>query len=108
VHIPYETQVVLVPRSLAYGLPPLFYQFENLALYTRRVHRGPFREAADEFVEKFFSAYLKVECVAAILDANVEELCDGELCVDWSEGSASYIECEESYVLVPVVDIVDY
>jgi hypothetical protein len=84
VHVPYETKVVLVPRSLTYGLPPFFYQFENLVLYTRRVHRRTFREAANELIEKLFGAYLKVESVAAVFDANVEELCDGELCGDES------------------------
>jgi hypothetical protein len=48
------------------------------------VHRRTFREAADKFIEELFGAYLEVESVAAVFDADVEELCDGELCVVWS------------------------
>jgi hypothetical protein len=78
-HVPYEAQIVLVPRSLAYGLPPFFYQFKDFALYSRRVHRRTFWEAPDELVEKLLCAYLEVEGISAVFDANVEELCHGEL-----------------------------
>lgn len=79
-HIPYKAQVVLVARCLAYGLPPFFYELENLVLYSRRVNRRTFRKAADKLVKEFFGTDLEVERVAAILDTYVEELCYGELC----------------------------
>jgi hypothetical protein len=80
VHVPYIAQVVLVPRGLAYGLPPFFDQFEDFALYPRCVHRRPLWKSPDKLVEKLFGAYLEVEGIAAVFDANVEELCHGELC----------------------------
>ena len=70
-HVPYEAQVVLVSRRLAYRLPPFFYQLEDLILDSRRVERGAFGESAHELVEEFFGTDLKVKWIAAILDANV-------------------------------------
>ncbi len=78
-HVPYETQIVLVPRCLTYSLPPFFYQFENLILHTRRMHRRAFGKSADELIEEFLCAYLQMEWVAAVLDAYVQELSNGEL-----------------------------
>ena len=79
-HVSYEPKVVLVPRCLAYCLPPFFYQLEDLVLNTRRVHRGALGESADKLVEEFLGADLKVERVAAVLDADIEELYNSELC----------------------------
>jgi hypothetical protein len=36
--------------------------------------RRSFGKASDEFIEKFFGAYLEMEGISAVLDANVEEL----------------------------------
>lgn len=44
------------------------------------MHRRPLGEAADELVEEFFGADLKVKRIAAVLNANVEELSNRELC----------------------------
>jgi hypothetical protein len=71
VHIPYEPQVVLVPRRLTYRLPPFFYQLEDLILDTGRMHRWALREPADELIEEFFGANLEVERVTAVLNADV-------------------------------------
>jgi hypothetical protein len=48
------------------------------------MHGRSFWKTADKFIEELLGADLKVECVATILDANVEELCQGELCGDVS------------------------
>lgn len=80
-HVPYEAQIVLVPRCLTYRLPPFFYQLEDLILDTGRVHRWTFGKAAHKLVEKFFGANLKMERVAAVLDANVQELFESELAI---------------------------
>ena len=88
-HIPYEAQVVLVARRLAYGLPPFFYELENLVLHSRRVDRRTFGKAADKFVEEFLGTDLEVERIAAILDTYVEE-----------------VEREEGDILIAVIDIV--
>lgn len=74
VHIPYEAQVVLVSRRLAYCLAPFFYQLENLVLDSRRMNWRAFGEAAHELIEELLGTDLEVEGVAAILDANVQEL----------------------------------
>jgi hypothetical protein len=47
------------------------------------MHRRTFGESADELIEEFLCAYLEVERVAAILDANVQELWNGELHRVW-------------------------
>jgi hypothetical protein len=107
-HVPYEAQIVLVPRCLAYRLPPFFDQLEDSILHARRMHRRALWKSANEFVEKFLGADLKMESVSAVLNTDIEELYHGELCVDCSGGSASYIECEEGHVLVAVVDVIDY
>jgi hypothetical protein len=83
VHVPDEAQVVLVPRRLAYGLPPFFNQLEDAVLNARRMHRRAFGEAADELVEELLGADLEVERIAAVLDADVEELCNGERRLSW-------------------------
>jgi hypothetical protein len=51
------------------------------------MHRRALREAADELVEELLGAYLKMKSVSTVLHADVEELCDGELCVDWSRAA---------------------
>lgn len=73
-HVPYKPQIVLVPRRLTYSLPPFFYQLEYLILHPRRVNRRALWKSADELVEEFLGADLEVESVAAVFDADVEEL----------------------------------
>jgi hypothetical protein len=46
------------------------------------MHRRALRESADEFVKEFFGADLKMESIAAVLNADIKKLCDGELWVD--------------------------
>lgn len=74
VHVPNESQVILVPRCLTYSLPPFFDQFEDSVLDTRRVHRWALGETTNELVEELLGADLEVKRVAAVLDADVEEL----------------------------------
>jgi hypothetical protein len=74
VHIPYEAQILLVPRRLTYCLPPFFYKLEDAALYTRRMHWRAFGETADKLIEKFLCADLEMERISAILNADIEEL----------------------------------
>lgn len=105
-HVPDEAQVVLVPRCLAYRLPPFFNQLEDAILDARRVHGRALGEAADELVEELLGADLEVERVAAVLDADVEELCDRELWGEHGGAALAYTECEEGDVLVAVVDVV--
>jgi hypothetical protein len=38
------------------------------------MHRRPLRESPDELIEEFLRAYLEMEGVAAVFDADVEEL----------------------------------
>jgi hypothetical protein len=76
VHVPYEAEVLLVPRSLTYCLPPFFYQLEDSGERARPTthHRRSFGEAADELVKEFLCANLEVEGVSAVLNTDVEEL----------------------------------
>jgi hypothetical protein len=53
------------------------------------MHRRAFGKSADELIEEFLCAYLKMEWVAAVLDADVQE-----------------IEREKGNVLIAVIDIV--
>jgi hypothetical protein len=48
------------------------------------MHRRTLWESTDELVQEFLGAYLQMESVAAVFDANIEELCVGELCDEWS------------------------
>lgn len=73
-HISDEAQVVLVPRRLADGLPPFFDQLEDSILDARGMHRRALGETTNELVEELLGADLEVEWVAAVLDADVEEL----------------------------------
>jgi hypothetical protein len=65
-----------VPRCQTYRLPPFFDQFEYAVLDARGMDWRSLWESPDELVEEFFGAYLEVERVAAVLDADIEELCD--------------------------------
>jgi hypothetical protein len=75
-HVPYKSQIVLVARCLAYCLPPFFYQFEDPTLYACRMHRRALWKAADELIEELLGADLEMKSVPAVLDADVEELCN--------------------------------
>jgi hypothetical protein len=70
------------------------------------VQRRALGKAANEFVEKLFGADLEVERVAAVLDADVEELCGGELWVERGGAALPYIEREQGDVLVAMIDVV--
>ena len=56
------------------------------------MHRWALRETADELVQELFGADLEVERVAAVLDADVEELFTGELLVEYGGAALSYTE----------------
>ena len=73
-HVSYEAQIFLVLGCLTYRRPPLFDQFQDLVLYARISEGWPFREAANELVQKLFGTDLEVERIAAVFDAIVEEL----------------------------------
>ena len=81
-HVPDEAQIVLVPRRLTDCLAPFFNQLEDAVLDARGVHGRALGKAADELVEELLGADLEVEGVAAVLDADVEELWGGELWVE--------------------------
>ena len=72
------------------------------------MHRRALWESADELVEEFFRADLEVERIAAVLDADVQELSDGELYGVRGGTTRAYIERENGHVLIAVVDIVYY
>lgn len=59
---------------MTYCLAPFFNQFEDAVLDARGVHGRTLGEAANELVEELLGADLEVEGVAAVLDADVEEL----------------------------------
>lgn len=73
-HVSDETEIFLVPRCLANGLAPFFNSLQDLCLNPAGTDRRALWEAADEFVEKFLCADLQVKRIAAILDADVEEI----------------------------------
>ena len=91
VHIPDESQVVLVPAGLANGPPPLLYSLQYLVLNFARTNWGPFREATHQLVEEFLGADLEVERVPAVFHAYVEQ-----------------VQSEHSDVGITVIDKVDY
>ena len=70
-HVPYEAQVILVPRCLAYRLAPFFDQLEDASLHARRMYGWALWESADELVEEFFGTDLEVERVAAVLNTDI-------------------------------------
>lgn len=72
-HIPYESEILLVPRRLTYCAPPFLNSFQNPHLYACWPHRGPFGKPADELIKEFFGTDLKMKRVSAILDANIEQ-----------------------------------
>jgi hypothetical protein len=90
VHVADEAQVLPVSARLADGAAPFFNGLEDLELDARGADRGSFREAADQLVEKLLGADLQVEGVAAVLDANVEQ-----------------VEGEHGDVAAAVVDVAD-
>lgn len=74
-HISYKAEVLLVPRGLAYRLPPFLYELQYPVLHAGGMDGRTFGKAADELIEEFLGADLEVEGVSAVLDAYVEELC---------------------------------
>lgn len=48
------------------------------------MHWWALREATDELIEELLGADLEVKRVAAVLDADVEELCNGERGTLWA------------------------
>lgn len=73
-HIPDEPQILLVPARLADGTAPFFYGLEDLHLHPAVPDGRALREAADELVEELLGADLQLEGVAAVLDADVEQI----------------------------------
>jgi hypothetical protein len=73
-HVPDETQVLLVSRILAYRLSPLFNVLQDLQLHTRRSQGGSLGKASDQLVEELLRPDLKVERISAVFDADVEKL----------------------------------
>lgn len=97
VHVPDKPQILLIPRSLADSLSPLLDRLQDPVLHPRGSHRRPLREPSHQLIQEFLRADLKLEGVAAILDADVEELCQSAphmesiraLCVRLPTASAS-------------------
>lgn len=89
-HIPYESQILLVPRGLTYCAPPFFNRFQYLHLHSRRSDRGPLREPPHELIKEFLGTDLKVKRVSAVLDANIEQ-----------------VESQQGDVGVPMIDVID-
>lgn len=73
-HIPYETKVLFVPRSLTYCLSPLLDSLEDSVLDPGGAYGGPLWKAPDQFIEEFFGADLQMKGISAIFDANVQKL----------------------------------
>ena len=73
-HIPNETKVLFVPRSLAYRLSPLLDCLEYSVLNPGGAYGGPLRKAPDQLIEEFFGADLQMKGVPAIFDANIQQL----------------------------------
>lgn len=73
-HVADEAKVLLVARRLAYRLPPFLEQLEDPLLHATGSNGRPFGEPPDELVEKVLGADLQLERVAAVFDADVEEL----------------------------------
>ena len=67
-------QIILIPRRLTNSLPPLLNRLENAMLDPCGPHRRALGEPTDKLIEEFLGADLQVEGVAAVLDADVEEL----------------------------------
>lgn len=73
-HVADKAEVLLVAARLADGAAPLLDGLEDLRLDTSVAEGRPLGEAADKLVEELLSADLQVEGVAAILDADVEQV----------------------------------
>ena len=71
-HVPDETQVLLVARCLADSLPPLLDRLQDAVLDPGGSHRRPLGEPANQFIQEFLCANLEMERVSAVFDANVE------------------------------------
>ena len=86
-HVSYISQVLLVPRCLTYCLPPFLYGFQDLHLNPGRPYGWSFGEASNKLIEEFFGGYLEMEGIAAVLDANVKQLCSNQQVVQITEAS---------------------
>lgn len=73
-HVPYETEVLFVPRSLTYRLSPLLDSLQYSVLDPGRAYGGPLWKAPDQFIEELFGADLQMKRVSAIFDANIQKL----------------------------------
>ena len=73
-HIPDETQVLLVSARLAYGAPPFFNGFQNLRLDFRISNRGSFGKTPNKLVQELLGTDLKMKRVSAILDTYIKEV----------------------------------
>lgn len=76
-HVSNEAQVLLVPTGLAYRPSPFLNRFENLGLHPCRPDGWSLGKPPDKLVEELLGADLQVERVAAVLDANIEQV-DGQ------------------------------
>lgn len=74
VHIPNEPQVLLIPRCLTDGLPPLLNRLQDAVLHPGGPHGRPLGEPAHQFIQELLCTNLEMEGVSAVLDGNVEEL----------------------------------
>jgi hypothetical protein len=71
-HIPNEPQVLLVARRLANSLSPLLNRLQDAVLYPRGPHGRTLGKPANQFIQEFFCADLKMEGISAVLDDDVE------------------------------------
>lgn len=67
-------QILLVPRRLAYSLPPFFNRLQDPVLHPGGPHWRSFWKTTNQLIEKLLCTDLEVERITAVLDADVEEL----------------------------------
>lgn len=90
VHIPDESQVLLVSACLANSFSPFFNRFKDLLLDSRGTDGGALGEAAHKLVKELLGADLEMERVAAVLHTDIEQ-----------------IERKQRDIRVAMVDVVD-
>lgn len=74
VHVANEAQILLVLGRLADGGAPFFNQLEDTVLDARGSDGWALWETADQLVQELLGADLEMERVAAVLDADVQQL----------------------------------
>lgn len=73
-HIPDETQVLLIAARFTYRRAPFLNRFENLGLDSSCPDRWPLGKPAHQLIEKIFGANLEMKWVTAVLDTDIEQI----------------------------------